>query len=292
MGGQGRGWIYRLAALVLLAVLVLVAGCGGGGPTAGSPGDAGGATPSGADAGDGGSSGTGSLLDEIKQRGYMTFATDGAYPPMEYMDPTNPEQVVGFDIDLGKAIAEKLGVEYRVALVDWDGLLAGLQARQFDAVLSAMSITEDRKAGAEFIPYVEMGQLVVVKKGNPKGIGGLEDLKGKKIAVQLESTNEKVARTVEGAQVITFQSFPDALQEVANGRADATILDEPVAYYYVQTQPDLYEIVGEPVQRIPMGIALPKGETELVQAVQQALDELKADGTYDRIYEKWFGKKP
>ncbi|PZN09118.1 MAG: basic amino acid ABC transporter substrate-binding protein [Bacillota bacterium] len=288
----GRRWERWLAVLAVLGLLVLAAGCGGGGQPAGSSGSGGSASESGGEAGGDGQAGNGSLLDEIKQRGYMTFATDGAYPPMEYADPGNPEQIIGFDIDLGKAIAEKLGVEHRVVVVDWDGLLAGLQARQFDAVMSSMNITEDRKASADFVPYVEMGQLIVVKKGNPKGIRSLEDLKGKRIAVQLETTNEELARTVEGAEVVTFQSFPDALQEVANGRADATILDEPVAYYYVQTQPDQYEIVGDVLQPMPMGIAVPKGETELVQALQQALDELKADGTYDQIYEKWFGKKP
>ena len=279
-----------LAALVVAALLA-VAGCGGGGqPSAGGAGGSG--TGSGTGAGGDAAGGGGSLLDEIKSRGYMTFATDGAYPPMEFPDPNNPSELVGFDIDLGKAIAEKLGVEHRVHVADWDGLLAGLQTKKFDAVMSAMNITEDRKASADFVPYIEMGQVVVVKKGNPLGIRGLDDLKGKKIAVQLETTNEELARSIEGAQVTTFQAFPEALQEVANGRADATILDEPVALYYVQTQPDLYEIVGEPVQPMPMGIALPKGETELVEAIQKALDELKADGTYDRIYEKWFGKKP
>ncbi|PZN07985.1 MAG: basic amino acid ABC transporter substrate-binding protein [Bacillota bacterium] len=288
---QHPGWVRWLATLAVLGILILAAGCGGGGQPPSSASASGTGSGSGGDSG-GGQGGGGSLLAEIKERGYMTFANDAAYPPMEFADPTNPEQVIGFDIDLGKAIAEKLGVEHRVVVVDWDGLLAGLQARQFDAVMSAMNITEDRKAGADFVPYVEMGQLIVVKKGNPKGIRGLEDLKGKKIAVLLESTNEKLARTIEGAEVVTFPSFPDALQEVANGRADATILDEPVAYYYVKTQPDQYEIVGDVLQPMPVGIALPKGETELVQAVQQALDELKADGTYDQIYEKWFGKKP
>ncbi|WPD18313.1 basic amino acid ABC transporter substrate-binding protein [Thermaerobacter composti] len=282
--GRGRrGWM----ALALLAVLLIAAGCGGAGqPAAGT----GGGDGAGSDAGDAaGGGGEASLLDEIKARGYMVFATDGAYPPMEFPNPENPSELIGFDIDLGKAIAEKLGVEYRVEVAEWEGLLGGLEARRFDAVMSSMNITEERQKSADFVQYLEMGQMIVVPKGNPDGIQSLDDLKGKVIAVQIGTTNEQVARGIEGATVKTFQNFPDALQEVAAGRADATILDEPVARYYANIEGDKYEYVGVPFETAPVGIAVPKGEDELVQAIQQALDELKQDGTYDRIYAKWFG---
>lgn len=274
-------------ALALLAVLLIAAGCGGAGqPAAGT----GGGDGAGSDAGDAaGGGGEASLLDEIKARGYMVFATDGAYPPMEFPNPENPSELIGFDIDLGKAIAEKLGVEYRVEVAEWEGLLGGLEARRFDAVMSSMNITEERQKSADFVQYLEMGQMIVVPKGNPDGIQSLDDLKGKVIAVQIGTTNEQVARGIEGATVKTFQNFPDALQEVAAGRADATILDEPVARYYANIEGDKYEYVGVPFETAPVGIAVPKGEDELVQAIQQALDELKQDGTYDRIYAKWFG---
>ncbi|QBS38653.1 basic amino acid ABC transporter substrate-binding protein [Thermaerobacter sp. FW80] len=278
-----RGWV----ALALLAVLLIAAGCGGAGqPAAGT----GGGDGAGSDAGDAaGGDGEASLLDEIKARGYMVFATDGAYPPMEFPNPENPSELIGFDIDLGKAIAEKLGVEYRVEVAEWEGLLGGLEARRFDAVMSSMNITLERQKSADFVQYLEMGQMIVVPKGNPDGIQSLDDLKGKVIAVQIGTTNEQVARGIEGATVKTFQNFPDALQEVAAGRADATILDEPVARYYANIEGDKYEYVGVPFETAPVGIAVPKGEDELVQAIQQALDELKQDGTYDRIYAKWFG---
>ncbi|ADU51680.1 extracellular solute-binding protein family 3 [Thermaerobacter marianensis DSM 12885] len=287
-GRVARWW----AVLALVAALLVAAGCGGGGQPASGDTGSGTETGSGAGAGSGTGTGTGgekSLLDEIKERGYMTFATDGAYPPMEFPDPENPGELIGFDIDLGKAIAEKLGVEYRVEVAEWEGLLAGLEARRFDAVMSAMNITEERQKSADFVQYFEMGQMIVVPKGNPQGIQSLDDLKGKVIAVQIGTTNEEIARGIEGATVKTYQTFPDALQEVAAGRADATILDEPVARYYANIEGDKYEYVGVPFETAPVGIALPKGEDELVQAVQQALDQLKQDGTYDQIYAKWFG---
>lgn len=277
------------AALALVAALVIVAGCGGSGqPAAGDSGSSSG-TSSGTGTGAGSESGEKSLLDEIKERGYMTFATDGAYPPMEFPDPENPSELIGFDIDLGKAIAEKLGVEHRAVVVDWDGILAGLESGRYDVVMSSMNITEERQKSADFVQYFEMGQMIVVAKGNPKGIHSLDDLKGKVIAVQIGTTNEEIARGIEGATVKTFQTFPDALKEVHVGRADATILDEPVARYYANIEGDKYEFVGEPFERAPVGIAVAKGNEDLVQAIQKALDELKQDGTYDQIYAKWFG---
>ncbi|WP_242823241.1 basic amino acid ABC transporter substrate-binding protein [Thermaerobacter subterraneus] len=285
-----RGRMARLwAALALVAALVIVAGCGGSGqPAAGDSGSSSG-TSSGTGTGAGSESGEKSLLDEIKERGYMTFATDGAYPPMEFPDPENPSELIGFDIDLGKAIAEKLGVEHRAVVVDWDGILAGLESGRYDVVMSSMNITEERQKSADFVQYFEMGQMIVVAKGNPKGIHSLDDLKGKVIAVQIGTTNEEIARGIEGATVKTFQTFPDALKEVHVGRADATILDEPVARYYANIEGDKYEFVGEPFERAPVGIAVAKGNEDLVQAIQKALDELKQDGTYDQIYAKWFG---
>lgn len=277
------------AALALVAALVIVAGCGGSGqPATGDSGSSSG-TSSGTGTGAGGEGGEKSLLDEIKERGYMTFATDGAYPPMEFPNPENPSELIGFDIDLGKAIAEKLGVEHRAVVVDWDGILAGLESGRYDVVMSSMNITEERQKSADFVQYFEMGQMIVVAKGNPKGIYSLDDLKGKVIAVQIGTTNEEIARGIEGATVKTFQTFPDALKEVHVGRADATILDEPVARYYANIEGDKYEFVGEPFERAPVGIAVAKGHEDLVQAIQKALDELKQDGTYDQIYTKWFG---
>ncbi|QIA27439.1 basic amino acid ABC transporter substrate-binding protein [Thermaerobacter sp. PB12/4term] len=285
-----RGRMARLwAALALVAALVIVAGCGGSGqPATGDSGSSSG-TSSGTGTGAGGEGGEKSLLDEIKERGYMTFATDGAYPPMEFPNPENPSELIGFDIDLGKAIAEKLGVEHRAVVVDWDGILAGLESGRYDVVMSSMNITEERQKSADFVQYFEMGQMIVVAKGNPKGIYSLDDLKGKVIAVQIGTTNEEIARGIEGATVKTFQTFPDALKEVHVGRADATILDEPVARYYANIEGDKYEFVGEPFERAPVGIAVAKGHEDLVQAIQKALDELKQDGTYDQIYTKWFG---
>ncbi|MHB8927598.1 MAG: basic amino acid ABC transporter substrate-binding protein [Bacillota bacterium] len=258
--------MVRLLALVtaLFMVSILAAGCGGGKK---------------------------SLLSQIKKKGVMTFATDGAYPPMEMQDPKNPGQYIGFDVDLGKAIAKKIGVKYEIKIVDWDGIIPGLAAYKYDVIMSSMNITDERSKSVDFVHYFDMGQLIVVKKGNPLKIGKLDDLKGKTIAVQISTTNEDVARKIQGAKVKTFQSFPDAMLEVANGRADATILDEPVARYYAKIDADKFEITGQAFEQAPVGVAVPKNEKELYDAVKKALDDLHADGTYDKIFGDWFGGK-
>ncbi len=258
--------ILRIFALVtaVFMVTILAAGCGGGKKD---------------------------LLSQIKKAGVMTFATDGAYPPMEFQDPKNPGQLIGFDIDLGKAIAKKIGVKYETKVVDWDGIIPGLAAYKYNVIMSSMNITDERSKTVDFVHYFDMGQLIVVKKGNPKKITKLDDLQGKTIAVQISTTNEDVARKIKGAKVTTFQTFPDALLEVGNGRADATILDEPVARYYAKIDGDKYEITGAAFEQAPVGIAVPKNETKLFDAITKALAELKADGTYDKIFADWFGGK-
>ncbi|NLS45437.1 MAG: basic amino acid ABC transporter substrate-binding protein [Firmicutes bacterium] len=231
--------------------------------------------------------GTTNTLDAIKQKGYMVFATDGAYPPMEFTDENN--EVIGFDIDLGKAICEKLGVEYRSLITDWEGLIPGLVKEKYDAITSSMNITEERLKSVDFVPYFHMGELIVVGAGNPKDIRCLQDLVGKTVAVQTGTTNENMARSVEGANIRLFSTFTDAMMEVASGRADACVLDDVVAKYYMIIKPGVYEIASDVFFEAPIGIAINKEAPELTQAIEKILDEFKEDGTYDSIAEKWFG---
>ncbi|NLJ60379.1 MAG: basic amino acid ABC transporter substrate-binding protein [Firmicutes bacterium] len=259
------GW-QMVALLVFILLALCVSGCGN--------------SKSGSSAA--------SALDEIKQRGYMIFATDGAYPPMEFADENN--EIIGFDVDLGKAICEKLAVEHKVLIADWEGLIPGLMKGKFDVIMSAMNITEERLKSVDFVPYYEMGQLVVVSAGNPEDIHCLEDLAGKTVAVQTGSTNEDAARDVEGAKIRLFGTFTDAMMEVAAGRADACILDSVVAKHYMLMQPGAYEVASDVFFEAPVGIAVSKESPELTEAIEEALAELKEDGTYDSIIEKWFGK--
>jgi polar amino acid transport system substrate-binding protein len=259
--------LWQIAALLVFVLLALfVSGCGNSKSGSEAP----------------------SALDEIKKRGYMTFATDGAYPPMEFTDENN--DIMGFDIDLGKAICEQLGVEHKTLITDWEGLIPGLMKGKFDVIMSAMNITEERLKSVDFVPYYDMGQLVVVSAGNPKDIHSLEDLAGKTVAVQTGSTNEDAARGVEGAEIRLFGTFTDAMMEVSAGRADACILDSVVAKHYMLMQPGAYEVASDVFFEAPVGIAVSKESPELTEAIEEALAELKEDGTYDSIIEKWFGK--
>jgi polar amino acid transport system substrate-binding protein len=259
------GW-QMVALLVLMILASCVSGCGT--PKSGS------SVPS--------------AVDEIKKRGYMTFATDGAYPPMEFTDENN--ELMGFDIDLGKAICKKLGVEYKALITDWEGLIPGLMKGKFDVIMSAMNITEERLKSVDFVPYYHMGQLIVVSVGNPKDIHYLEDLSGKTVAVQTGTTNEDAVRGVEGTDIRLFGTFTDAMMEISAGRADACILDSVVAKYYMLMQPGAYEVASNVFFEAPVGIAVSKESPELTEAIEDALAELKEDGTFDSIIEKWFGK--
>jgi polar amino acid transport system substrate-binding protein len=265
MNSKLDGW--QIKVVLILALLVLcVSGCSKSKSGSGAP----------------------NALDEIRKKGYMTFATDGAYPPMEFTDENN--NIMGFDIDLGEAICGKLGVEHRPLITDWEGLIPGLMKGKFDVIMSAMNITEERLKSVDFVPYYEMGQLIVVSAGNPKGIHQLEDLAGKTVAVQTGSTNEDAARGVEGAEVRLFGTFTDAMMEVSAGRADACILDSVVAKHYMLMQPGAYEVASDVFFEAPVGIAVSKEAPELKEAIEQALAELREDGTFDSITEKWFGE--
>ncbi|MBE3589702.1 MAG: basic amino acid ABC transporter substrate-binding protein [Firmicutes bacterium] len=272
----------KRAALALLLGFVLVAALGCGSQKAPAS-ESGQGTATGSET----ASEATDDLAKIKAAGKITFATDGAYPPDEFLDSNG--QLVGFDVDLGKAIAKELGVQYDVKIVEWDGIIPGLVTGKYDAILSTMNDTEERRQQVDFIDYISMGQVIVVKAGNPKHIQSLDDLKGKTIAVQTGTTNADEAKGIANANVKLFDTFTDALLAVSNGQADATILDEPVARYYGKTAPDKYAVVGQPFNEAPVGIAIRKNQPNLKKAIEDALQKIHDDGTWDKIYAAWFG---
>lgn len=234
-------------------------------------------------------------LEAIKAAGVLRVGVDVSYPPMEYVDEDG-KTPIGFDIDLARAVAEKLGVEAEFVVIDWAGIQTGLLGGHYDVIISSMTMTEDRQRDMDFVKYMEMGIAYATRPGVE--VKGDADLAGKVVAVQEETTAlYYVERLIEqGIQPAAVKSFPyatDAFRELANEMADVVAIDAPVAIYYTQLDPNQYQITGTAeMEPDPIGIALRKGETELKEALEQAVAELEAEGTMDALRQKWFGDAP
>ncbi len=226
-------------------------------------------------------------LERIKDKGELVVATDDTYPPLEWNQDGN---IVGFDIDIMAEVSRRLGVDAKFESSKWDGLLTGLAGGQYDAVISSMNITPEREEQADFVEYARWAQVIVTDPSDTS-ISTLDDLKGKRIAVQVATTCETIANDIEDAQVSCFESFDTTFMELMNHRVDAIIIDEPVAMYYEAKSPDVFAISGAAQEKEPVGIALKKGSSHLQEAMEKALEDMRADGTYDQIFEDWFGVK-
>lgn len=229
-----------------------------------------------------------STLESIKKAGVIKFGTDDSFPPMEYRDEQN--NLVGFDVDLGNAIAEKLGVKAEFTTTDFSGIIEALKAKKFDAIMATLSITDERKGKILFSdPYIMEGQIVAVKAGND-AIAKSADLTGKIVAAQLGSTSEQSAKKLQGLKEYkAYDKVTEAFHDLEIGRIDAVVVDELVGRYYISKSPDDYKVLNEKLSDEPVGIGFKKEDTELKDAVQKAINDLKADGSLTKISMKWFG---
>lgn len=228
-------------------------------------------------------------FDTLKE-GVLTVGSDVAFPPFEYQDEETQE-IVGFDVDLIKEIGKRIGLEVEIVPAAFDTIIQALNAGKYDCVVSAMTITEEREKEVDFSdPYIDSNQSLAVKKGSD--IRSLEDLAGKVVGVQRGTTGELKAQELkEQYGIAEIKSYDDTLlafEDLRAGRVDAVINDLPVTAYLVQKD-NSFEIVAEIPTGEQYGIAFREDSDELREAVNQALKEIKEDGTYDQIYQKWFG---
>ncbi|WP_337969967.1 glutamine ABC transporter substrate-binding protein [Virgibacillus salexigens] len=255
---------WKLLSILILIGLVL-AGCGS------SEGDA----------------ENGNSEGELKDT--YTVASDTSFVPFEFKEDG---EYVGFDIDLIHAIADEAGFEIELETTNFDGIIPGLQTGSFDIAIAGISITEERKQKIDYSePYYESGLAIGVRSDNDS-VKGIEDLEGKTIATRLGSTSASyIDENIENAEASQFEQLDQAYLAVENGSADAILYDAPNVNYYIQTNGDNLKVVGDLYQAEDYGIAISKGQEELVTAINDALATLKENGKYDEIYEKWFGKK-
>ena len=230
----------------------------------------------------------GENLAAVQSAGALKIGTEGTYAPFTFHDTDG--KLVGFDVEIGEAIAKKLGVKAEFLEGKWDGLIAGLDANRYDAVINQVGITDARKQKYDFSePYIA-SKAVLVVRGDDDTIKGFADLKGKKSAQSLTSNFGKIAQEA-GAELIGTDGFDQSIQLVLTGRADATINDSLSFLDFKKHKPDAnVKIAAEQENADYSGVIIRKGEPELLEAINKALTEIKADGTYQAISDKYFGQ--
>jgi cystine transport system substrate-binding protein len=228
-----------------------------------------------------------SALDQIKSAGALRVGTEGTYPPFTFHDDAGT--LVGFDVEIAQEIAKRIGVEAQFVEGPWDGLIAGIDANRYDVVINQVGITDERKEKYDFSePYIASKAALVVK-GDNTTITSFADLKGKKAAQTLTSNFGKLAQE-NGAELVGTDGFDQSIALVVQGRADATINDSLSFFDFKKKQPDAdVKIVATQPDADYSGVLLAKGKPELLEAINAALTEIKADGTYATISEKYFG---
>jgi polar amino acid transport system substrate-binding protein len=229
----------------------------------------------------------------IRDSGTLLFGTDASYAPSEFL-AEDGSTIVGFDIDLGNAIAAKLGLQGSWENASFDSLIVGVQNGKFNASMSSFTVNPEREKQVNMVTYFNAGTGWAVQTGNPSGIS-VEDPCGKTVAVQkatvqvddIEARNEEC--TAAGKPEINIQQYglqSEATTAVVSGKADAMLADSPVVAYAIQQSGKL-EQLGDVYDAAPYGVVVPKEETEFATAIQGAVDALIADGTYAAILEQW-----
>jgi arginine/lysine/histidine/glutamine transport system substrate-binding/permease protein len=220
----------------------------------------------------------------------LVVTTEPAFPPFVYFNSDN--QLIGFDVDLMNEIATRLDMGVDYAYIPFDGLFATLEAETADASVNAMTITTEREKAIDFSrPYFQSG-LAIAVRSNETRINALEDLSGHKVAVKLGTTGADLAAQVPGAQLVTFDSAEKALIDLSKGNVDAVIKDEPTTLGMLeQAKIDNVRLLDELLTEEYYGIGLPPNSPNK-RFIDQALNDIIADGTYEKLYRKWFNRTP
>jgi polar amino acid transport system substrate-binding protein len=236
------------------------------------------------------------LPADIQKAGVLKVGSEVAYPPVEFIQGGKP---VGIDPDLADALSKQLGVTFKIQNTGFDTLITGLDSKRFDLIMSAMTDTKERQAkGIDFVDYFAAGTSILVKKGNPEGIKTLDDLCGRTVALQKATTNEDIAKEQAkkcestGKGKLTVQAYGhdgEALLKIRGGGAVADLNDFPVAAYNAQTSGGGkdFEVTGDQIEAGLYGIAVPRENAQLRDAVKAGIEALIANGEYAKILDKW-----
>lgn len=229
------------------------------------------------------------LLNKVKQRGTLLVGLEGTYPPFSFQD--NDGKLAGFEVDFAQALAKHIGVKASLKPTKWDGMLASLDSGRIDVVINQVTISNERKKKYDFsTPYTVSGIQALTLKKNAAGIARPEDLSGKKVGVGLGSNYEQWLReNVKGVDIRTYDDDPTKYQDLRVGRVDAILVDRLAALDLVKKTGNSLAVAGPAFSRQESGVALRKGNPQLLQAVDQAIATMQKDGTLATLSEKWFG---
>lgn len=228
--------------------------------------------------------------ERVHQSKVLRVGLEGTYPPFNFVDSNN--KMVGFDVDISNEIARRLGVTTEFFGTGWSSLIGGLQSDKFDVIIAQMSITEERAQSVDFtVPYVVSG-AVLISRDNDDRFAELQDISGHKVGVGIGTTFETVARTVDGADVRTYDSFQAYAQELATGRVDVILNDQLTAGYNIKELKLPLKITSSILSEDHIAIAVKKGNSDFVAEIDQILTDMISDGTYREIFFNWFATEP
>lgn len=225
----------------------------------------------------------------------LRVATNAVFPPFEFYD-SKTGAMQGYEVDLITAMAKVMGKELKLEQMGFDAIIPALLSGTIDVGASGFSITPERAKRVNFtMPFYHSGLTILVKKGSEDKIKTFDDLKGKKISVQIGTTSQAFAKKIEGTEVTTFNSAGDAILNLVGENCDAVVNDKPVTDYILSQNKSLAaQTVHLPALATADNFAMVTAKTDkaLAEELNAAMRKLKADGTFDKIYEKWFGRAP
>ena len=220
--------------------------------------------------------------------GVLRVGSETTFPPFEF---TEGDKYVGFDVDLSEAIAKKLGMKMEFKSMGFDALIPAVQSGDIDMIAAGINATPEREKALDFSDvYFDKGGFITVVRKDNTTIHNMDELAGKTVGVQIGTVPADIAKAIPNTTVKEMDSNSNIFMELKAGTIDGAIIDNAVAMYYLKQGADKdLKLVGEPTQSPGTVLGVKKGDTELQQAINKALKELKEDGTYQKIYDKWFG---
>ena len=231
-----------------------------------------------------------STIQSIQKAGKLRVGMEPGYMPFEMQNKES--KIVGFDVDMAKLMAKEMGVELELVPTAWDGIIGSLLTDKFDIIMSGMTVTQQRNLKVNFAdPYIIVGQTILINKSLEGKVKSYKDLNDKKYTVtsKLGTTGEQaVKRHIGRANYKSFETEPEAALEVINGKADAFVYDLPYCVvFYAQKGAGKLVFLDEPFTFEPLGWALKQGDPDFLNWANNFLSQVKGDGRYDKIYEKW-----